>query len=238
MKNYNEMTESLFERRENFNRVKKAKMKKVKIAVSTFSCFCLAVLLGVGVMYKDVQKKEPDTKSITESKAESVIKINKVGSIDKYRANVDLSTTDCTKLSAEEIDKTMKNEFNIGMTPKIPNDLKLQTEEGVKAGYYTITANGEISNVSFSTIFNYSNEDSSRNVKLEVYKGDVFSDAAKWDDDNNFEKSEIKNTDVYIASDSKGCYFAKSSNKDTTFRLITEGLTEQELISIIESLVD
>lgn len=237
MKNYNEMAENLFERRDEYNRVRKAKMKKVKIGVSTLSCFCLAVLLGVGVMYKDAPKNLPETTNTVQAAQENVVKINKVGSIDTYRANHEISTPDTTKLSAEEIDNTMKTQ--LGITPNIPKDLNALSKEGEAViGLYVVKENGEVSDISFSTVFNYANDDSSRNVKLEVFKGEVYADVAKWDNDDDFAKSEIKNTDVYIASDSEGQYFAKLGNEDTNYRLITEGITEQELISIIESLID
>ena len=49
MKSYEEVADAVFERREAYISEKAKKMKTVKRTVSAVSCFCLAVLLGVGV---------------------------------------------------------------------------------------------------------------------------------------------------------------------------------------------
>lgn len=49
MKSYEEVADAVFERREAYISEKAKKMKMVKRTVSAVSCFCLAVLLGVGV---------------------------------------------------------------------------------------------------------------------------------------------------------------------------------------------
>lgn len=233
MKNYDEMAESLFERRDEFNQIRKAKMKKVKIAVSTLSCFCLAVLLGVGVMYKDVPTSAPETTSKITAKEENVIKINKVDSIESAMAKHNIPDAKNTVMSYDEMLKT----FLVDVVPDLPDDLLAREDNKGTAGAYAVTVDGEID--AFA-LFDYSNETLSRNVDLEVYKGDVLAetDIGNWCDEGSFEKSKIKNTDVYISADSNGWYFAKFSNGETHFRLITEGLTQDELISVIESLVD
>ncbi len=54
MKNYNELANELFERRDEYNTMKAQKMTKIKKAVSTLSCICLITLLGIGVWQNGV----------------------------------------------------------------------------------------------------------------------------------------------------------------------------------------
>lgn len=49
MKDYNEMAESIFERRDKYNTERRRAMNKIKKRMSAAACCCLAVVIGLGV---------------------------------------------------------------------------------------------------------------------------------------------------------------------------------------------
>jgi len=73
MKNYNEMADSVFERRDRYNAARAATRKKMQKITAGAACCCLAAVLGVGVMH-DYQ--DPVTPAPEHSKAPEQTGIN------------------------------------------------------------------------------------------------------------------------------------------------------------------
>ena len=61
MKNYEEVTHDLLERRDRYVTEQKKKRKRMMGVAASFGCFCLAALLGVGVWHSVMQTKPPIT---------------------------------------------------------------------------------------------------------------------------------------------------------------------------------
>ena len=59
MKDYNEMIDSLFERREKYQEERKKKLQRLRRAASIVSCCCLIILAGVGVWRSDIIFQDP-----------------------------------------------------------------------------------------------------------------------------------------------------------------------------------
>ena len=81
MKDYNEMIDSLFERREKYQEERKKKLQRLRRAASIVSCCCLIILAGVGVWRSDIIFQDPakllgDEKSGSSFDSSSAIKSN------------------------------------------------------------------------------------------------------------------------------------------------------------------
>lgn len=80
MKNYNELANELFERRDEYNTVKTQKMIKFKKTVSTLSCVCLVALLGIGVWQSGVVTETNNEQNT--SGEESVTSVSHIPAIE------------------------------------------------------------------------------------------------------------------------------------------------------------
>ena len=59
MKDYNEMVESLFERREKYQEGRRKRMRRIGRMASVVSCCCLVLLAGIGVFKGDLLSRDP-----------------------------------------------------------------------------------------------------------------------------------------------------------------------------------
>lgn len=59
MKDYNEMVESLFERREKYQEERRKRMRRIGRMASVVSCCCLVLLAGIGVFKGDLLSRDP-----------------------------------------------------------------------------------------------------------------------------------------------------------------------------------
>lgn len=59
MKDYNEMVESLFERREKYQAKRQRRIRVLRRAASAVSCCCLILLVGVGILKSELFFKDP-----------------------------------------------------------------------------------------------------------------------------------------------------------------------------------
>lgn len=83
---------------------------------------------------------------------------------------------------------------------------------------------------------NYSNEDYSRTVNIEIKKDSLplcdyaFLEATE-------EKSIINNVEVAIGHSDNGYYYAQFMYHNVGFQIIADGLTQDEFVAIIASLI-
>lgn len=85
-------------------------------------------------------------------------------------------------------------------------------------------------------ILNYSNEDFTRNLWLEADKGSsVLRDYVYFD--GTEEKSVINNVEILIGVNDDGCYYAEFMYKGVGFLLEADGVTQDEFVSVISSVI-
>ena len=83
---------------------------------------------------------------------------------------------------------------------------------------------------------NYSNEDFSRTVNVEVVKdGLPLCDYMLFEE--NKEKSIINNLEVAIGHSATGHYYAQFIYQNVGFQVIADGLTQDEFVAVISSLI-
>ena len=249
MKNYDELTNDLLERRDRYVADQKKKRKRVMGVASSLCCFCLVALLGFGMWQGGMFNTTPPDQTVEdalypgikdnfdESKGESPdnpaannkIIINTINGISADRMNIALMVDDFIEMSPEE----MCEYYGVDYIPDVPADIKPWPEQ--RSGIYK--RNSETGEVYWdANILNYSNEDFTRNVHIEVDKGSyVLQDYLYFK--GTEEKSVINNVDVLIGLTENGYYYSEFMYKGVGFLINADGVTKEEFIAIISSII-
>lgn len=247
MKNSDEMINDLFERRTQYAAKQKQKKKILVYTSTSFCCFCLVALLGFGVWnnktsgisksdgrtYPAVEyTSQADNKTNHENPAENnKIIINRVESFSgdgSRKSNISLNSEDYIEMD----DAALVNYYGTNIFPGVPNDLK-KWEDGNGGIYKRNSGKGEV--YYDGTILNYSNKDFSRTLNIEISKASMpITDCAFFSEIKD--KSIINNTEIAIGDAGDGYYYAQFAFCNVTFRIIGEGLSENEFINIVSSL--
>ena len=164
------------------------------------------------------------------------IYINPLDAIPQGRnlMNFALHQNDFIKMSREELCEY----YGANIFPQVPEDLKnwdssAEYEYGI---YRRSNGSGEV--YFDQNVINYSNDHFSRSVNIETAKGRMpLYDVAVFNGDD-FVKSSIGGVDVGIGGTEDGYYYAAFLYKGVGFHIITEGLSQAELISVLESIIE
>lgn len=249
MKNYSEITNDLLERRDRYIAEQKKRRKRMMGTVTSLCCVCLIALLGFGMRQDGALSTEPGQatedalnpgteNAVTESKGEdprvpetnNQISIQKVASLpDAIWAMFNLAVEDFTAMSRDEINEY----YGVNIFPAVPSDLK---EDGEPAFGIFKRDRGAGEMYWDSNSVSYSNGDYTRTVNVQVDKGCVPFDFCNLFDDIE-SKSVINDVVVGIAQTENGEYYAEFLYEGAGFRVTASGLTQDELVSIISSLL-
>ena len=249
MKNYDELTNDLLERRDRYVADQKKKRKNLMSVATSLCCLCLVALLGFGMWQGGMFNTTPPDQTLEdalypgikdnfdESKGESAdnpaannrIVINTINGISADRMNINLAVDDFVKMTREE----MIEYYGVDYIPDVPADIKPWEDE--RSGIYK--RDGGTGEVYWDTdILNYSNEDFTRSVHVEVDKGSyVLQDYLYFK--GTEEKSVINNVDVLIGLTENGYYYSEFMYKGVGFLIDAEGVTLDEFVAIISSII-
>lgn len=257
MKSYKETTDSIFDKSKQIIEVRR---KRNKTIAGISGSFCLCVLLLVSInIWRGGQVINPvdpsDNTSLTseennnalypgikgnfdESKVESPdnqaannrIVINTINGISADRSNIALMVDDFVEMSREEMIKY----YGVDYIPDVPADIKPWEDE--RSGIYR--RNGGTGEVYWDVdILNYSNEDFTRSVHVEVDKGSyVLQDYLFFK--GTEEKSIINNFEVLIGFSENGYYYSEFMYNGVGFCINAKGVTEDEFVAIIASIIE
>lgn len=239
MKSYEEMTNNVLIRIEEYETEqlhKKAVMKKITAGLS---CICIVAMVAIGVW--QINKPTPVTEqdgsisastTAEQNKNNDIIIINQSGnpfSNDRAKLNICLVGEDFVKMNKRQLNEY----YGINVFPAVASDLK-EWDEG---SYGIYKRNGGKGEVYFDmTILNYSNKDSSRGLNIELQKNSLPPSCYAFFEDIKNE-SVINDAKVKIAQDENGYYYASFMHKNIGFRIIGEGLSQAEFICILSSLI-
>lgn len=241
MKSNDEMVKSLLERREEYGKKQAQKKKTLVRAATSIGCACLVALLGFGAVNSGIfgapkpePKAETSLNSVESSAAEAKDKIviQKIESVSgdgqRKLSGPDLKDKDFVEMNKEDLTEY----FGTKLFPTVPADLEEQKD---RHGIYK--ENGGTGNVYYDgEILNYSNEDFSRSINIEIKKNALpATDCAFFD--SLEETSVINNTEVAIAQTDDGYYYAQFITDNVGFRIIANGLTESEFVETVSSLI-
>lgn len=210
---------------------------------------CLVAILGFGMwqggMFGTTQSDQtaedalyPGIKdNFDESKGESPddpaannkIVINSINGISADKMNICLLVDDFVEMTRDE----MIAYYGVDYIPDVPMDIKAWKEE--RSGIYK--RNGGTGEVYWDAdTLNYSNEDFTRNVHLEVDKGsNILHDYLYFNETE--EKSVINNVEVMIGQTESDYYYAEFMYNNVGFLLSADGLSQDEFVAIIESII-
>lgn len=237
MKTCEDVVNDLLERRRQY-RLQQRKRRNTRIKlISSASCLCLAALLGAGLWCGGAQNQPlpPESPPIS-SAAKNRIRVNRMdsrtGDTARLKININLSWDDFVPLDAVEL----REYYGTNIFPWVPEDLDNWENEEDFDGYGIFRRDRGRGEVYWDqTVLNYSNPDFTRSVNLEVAKGRLpFVCFAM---DKEYEKSDICGTQVYLGLTDAGYYHAQFLYEGTGFILTARGLSEGEVIAVLESLV-
>lgn len=249
MKNCDEMVNSLLERRDRYAAKQKRKRTMLTRTVASMFCVCLISLLGFGIWQGETFSTTPNEQTVEDavysgikdnlvegkdeaannSTANNKIVINSISGISADKMNICLLADDFVEMTRDE----MIAYYGVNYLPDVPSDIKAWKDE--RHGIYKRdSGTGEV--YWDSDILNYSNEDFTRNVHLEVDKGSkVLQDCFYFDGAE--EKSVINNVNVLIGKTENGHYYAEFMYNGAGFLINANGITEDEFVAVISSLI-
>ena len=249
MKNYDELTNDLLERRDCYIADQKKKRKRVMGIATSLCCFCFVALIGFGMWQGKVFNTTPPNQTVEdalypgikdtfdESKGESPdkpavnnkIAINTINGISADRMNIALMVDDFIEMSNEE----MCEYYGVDYIPDVPADIKPWPDQ--QCGIYK--RNGGTGEVYWdANILNYSNENFTRKVHIEADKGSYVRQDYFYFKGTE-EKSVINNVDVLIGLTENGYYYSEFMYKGVGFLINADGVTEEEFVAIISSII-
>lgn len=220
MKDYEEVAQDVFRRRDEYLEKMAKRRKIVKKAVVTFSCFCVVAAGGIFAWQNGL---------VGSMETESDLSGNDVflyGELPTEGA-ICLLEEDYVSMTKEEL----IGYYGIDVFPETPQDL---IEENRSFGIYRRDGGtGEVYWDQFT--IHYTKEDHSRNITLEVAKGNLPLQDEIYSCD--METSIICGAEVKIGIYNEDCYYVEMLYENVGFVMNIYGLTKEEVISVITSIV-
>ncbi len=249
MKNCDEMVNSLLERRDRYVAEQKRKRTTLTRTVTSICCICLVALSGFGIWQGGMFNTVPQDQTVVdalypgikdnfdESKSEALdnpaannkIVINSIRGIAADRMNINLLWNDYVEMSREELCEY----YGVDYIPDVPADIKAWEDE--RSGIYK--RDGGTGKVYWDAdVLNFSNEDFTRTVNVKVDKGSyVLQDYLYFNGAE--EKSIINNIEVVIGLSENGYYYSEFMYNGVGFLISAKGVTEEEFVGIITSVI-
>lgn len=227
MKTYDETIAAVLGRMERYEAQKKRRRTVCAKVSAGIGGLCLAVLLGFGMQHGNT----PEGRGSKDSPAEDKVVVcpMETGGAPLQREDICLSLGDFVEMEPEELSAY----YGTAVIPRVPSDLKVWEDQRYGAFYKD---GGEGPLYWDGNVLNFSNENLSRSVNLQVWKvrGGIscvaFFDLVK-------EKSVINGVEIAVGLAEGGYYHAEFMYKGVGFRLITEGLSQDEVVEILRSLM-
>ncbi len=250
MKNYNEIADSVFLRREQYE-VRKAKRKRKLTHVVASACsICLTALLCLSILQRELREilptQKPDDVLYTasgycdngneEETAVSAVEKDKIviaytdePLFGALKLNVDTKLADFVEMDKAEINEY----YGINVFPAVPDDL----QEWDDPNYGIYRRSGGTGEVYWDQlVVNYSSEDFSRGINIEIKKNALplldycFMEVQE-------EKSMINHTEVLILSWQPNQYHAVFMYRNVGFCVNAKGITQEAFVNVISSLI-
>lgn len=234
MKNYNEIAESVFERRDHYVAEKKARAKIVKRTVSAVGCCCLVALLGIGVMQSGIFEQAPSTITIDSGKNSE---INPGGTIvaDNIVINDIEKPEDGNRLVFLEYRDYDLTTFSVSQQIEFPSDL---TNVENKAAY-TKSSTGEKGGEGSDTILSWysliaSRPESNRRITIDFSEKHYPTSSLGYGDG---EVSTINGKAVTLYHYSDDHYAAKFVSDDYYYFVYAADLTQEEFLETVSTIL-
>jgi hypothetical protein len=249
MKNYEEVTRSLLERRDRYE-AQRSRNRRMMLSVAvSLCCFCLIVGAGVfmgrggrlspvtptavieDTVYPGVTDYFDDKhgQSLTEPSAINKIVIHSIDGVASEIMNIALMRGDFIEMTRQEL----VDYYGVDYFPEVPADLTMI--ENDNAGIFRrYGGTGEVYWDQNGLLF--TNGDFSRRVGINVNKGSrVYQQFLYFE--GTEEKSVINNMELLIGLSEDGYYYAEFMLEDVGFLVSACGITEEEFIAVVASVL-
>ncbi|MBD5089974.1 MAG: hypothetical protein HDT30_14400 [Clostridiales bacterium] len=261
MKNHDDVIANVFCRRDKYKTTQKQKRKTLFKTLSLTACFCLLAFAGFRVMQNGFFQQTPapipenavtpDALDVMNNKVsslpskgkpakENVIHINQVSELDSitFTNGICIRNDDEVKLSK----KQGLAYYGTNVYPKVPQDLTAKNGQDNFCIYKRNFGTGEVYFDGFS--LEYSSNNCKRLIYViggkSSYTQSLITNSItnRQKNGEDFETSEINGEKVFIALNiNTGEYSANFIYKDVCFLIYVKNLTEDEIISVISSLI-
>lgn len=224
-----------------FEKIKNSKAALAAVVIILAAILVLVVLLNRKNRREQIETAEtpaPITDApVTPAQTESPIKVNIIAELPAAEAVEDKLEVVRNKRDAVTLDYVQAREyFGTEIYPKVPEDLIAEAENGNFEIYRHNGGKGDVYRDVF--VLNYSNTDMTRHINIEGSKSKYTLEEIEQWHGAGYKLSLINGENVYFAlNDGTDYYFAQFEHNGVGFRIIMAGLTEQEAISVVESLV-
>jgi len=245
MKSYNEMAVSALQKIEEHEKMQKHRRKIITKIATPMLSFCLIALLGIGVWQFGMPQNVASSQSSTQSaitgtvgketavaKGSDSIFINQTDGFSADKMNINLRTEDFVKMTASQLNEY----YGINVFPAVPADLKDWAETDDFGSYGIYRRDKGLGEIYWDqNILNYSNSDFTRNVNIELAKNKL--PVLDFGIDAELKESKISDCPVYLGVSKEGEYQARFIYNNTGFVVNTDGLTQEEVVAVIKSIV-
>ena len=236
MKTYEETIRTVLDRAERMERQRKKRRAAYRAAAAWGCCACLMLALGVGVWPGGMPGKPelPGPESGVSDPAEDKIVVGTVDAADaagaRLKMDIALMWDDFVEMTPEELAAY----YGMDVMPQVPADVTAW-EDQIFGVFRRSGGTGEV--YMDGNVLNFSDESFGRSVNLEVWKARGFISCVAFFDLME-ERSVINGVEVALAVSEGGYYHAEFICNGVGFRLIAEGLSQEEVVDIVRSLTD
>lgn len=264
MKSYDEVTNNLLERRDHYVAEQKRKRNRIIKTSASLCCCCLVALMGIGVWqsgmlqseppimvdssiggdnsisdFADQQTANPNTETsqtqLPSDQTETALANNDIRILDvenmpdiPSKMFISLMLDDFIQMNDDEINEY----YGLNVFPTVPADLDRKDEETF--GIYKRKENGEV--YYDGNKISYTNADFSRGIVVNVDKNGLPFDFC-----NLFAsidtRSIVNDVEVGIAQSPSGEMYAEFMYQNVGFRIFSLGLTQDEFVAAMESII-
>ena len=235
MKTYEETICTVFARMDAYEKERERKRGACRKAASWACCLCLTILLGAGIWQSGIlsgpEMPGPGDGDVTDSVSVDKIVVcpmDAAGAGLKQDMDIGLFWEDFVEMTPAEL----ADHYGVDVMPEVPADLKAWEDQQ----YGVFRREGGAGELYWDgNVLNYSNESFDRSVNLEVWKHRDFISCVAFFDLIE-DRSVINGVEVALALSEGGYYHAEFTRDGVGFRLIAEGLSEEEVVDVIRSL--
>ena len=230
MKTYDETIRAVFGRMEAYEQKKRKKRAVYRKVAGWSCCLCLMALLGIGAWQGRTANgpEIPGPDKVDSAADDKIVICPMEVSGARLKQDIALMCDDFVEMTPEE----MMAYYGVNVVPEVPAELEAWEDQ--RCGVFR--RGGGTGEVYWDgNVLNFSNDSFSRSVNLEVWKARSFISCVAYFDLIE-ERSVINGVEVAIALSEGGYYHAEFTRGGVGFRLIAEGLSEEEVVTVIRSL--
>ena len=200
------------------------KTNRNKKIIYTISSVCAVFILAIGILVGTGQLN--DNINISENidpKLNIKLNINKIKDMEMTKLDLDVKNVEA---------KELPDKFNFMRKVKIPSEYKFKDSYNV---YTRKDMDVEEYNLLHDYVFNYQKDDFSSGIKIAF--SEIEEPLRDYFIDDKYKTSKIGDAEIIITQ-FKQMYMASFKYKDIYFDIETNGITENELVELLVSIIE